>query len=344
MNIDMGKYLKFIVAFIFFFNKTYAQHNYIPIPVDSAVWITEEEVWNEGSWPPLPHNFLYTVGLMQGVDTIVNGKKYYSYVGEFLPAQLPIISKFPAIDGHWIRQDTVNKKVYYLRTVSPPFNEELLYDFSLKKGDTINDLNSSYFSPQQLSPYKAWVDKVDSVYWADGTWRYRWSIKCKYGNGNQIAEAIQIEGMGYVTNFLDNPLSGYQTPVGYTWKILCFGVKGNWLYHINNKWNADCDTLSVKNVLPVKIEDISNANDSKPLLFPNPVNCNGSLKLNSYEYPDKELTITAFDIWGRQVLSGKMLSGISIDLKPYTLTPGLYFFFIRSAANKDIYKQSIFLQ
>ena len=144
------------------------QHSFIPLPTDSLVSISLFINWHEGvPGNPPPTVDDYYVSLMHGKDTIVNGKTYSALFIEYGATSMPIppYGSVPAYFGEWIRQDTISKKVWYIRDKMFPGQEEIIYDFSLQVGDTITDPNYQYFTTF-IAPYKAWVSQIDSIYWS----------------------------------------------------------------------------------------------------------------------------------------------------------------------------------
>jgi hypothetical protein len=183
MNKDL---LSLFVCLIFLSKGTKAQHAYIPIPEDSAIWITEVEDWHEGQGP-MPHTFSYTLGFTKGIDTVINGQRYAYYFGEFPNWYVPVPSfEFSTLYGAWFYQDTTSKKVWFVQIKTFPELAKVLFDFSLQVGDTITDSLNLWLSPTVLYPYKAWVEAVDSLYFPDNTWRYRWHIRSNYGNLSNV--------------------------------------------------------------------------------------------------------------------------------------------------------------
>lgn len=292
------------------------------------------EDWHEGENPPPPHSFSYELGQFDGIDTIVNGKTYICYYGEVSSYYLPLpYGQHAAISGDWIRQDTITKKIWLVRDKTHPDKEEQLYDFSLQAGDTITDTNSSYFNPDRLSPYKAWVDQVDSVFWTDGLWHYRWWIKSQYGPPFNPAHTIQIEGMGYINNFLDDPFLEFHPIVAYTNSVVCFKVKSQWLHEQPNHWNFDCDSMIKKNVLDVP--NIGGNDLEMPMLYPNPASNSDRLYLNRYAgNANHTYSISAYNISAKKVLSMQMKPGAAIDLSKCQLRQGLYFFVVGNGVQR----------
>ena len=79
--------ISFILFILLFLstNTLFAQHPYIPIPADSALWVTQIENWHEGEPGPPPPSFTYRIARFEGTDTVVNAKQYICYNGEWPP-------------------------------------------------------------------------------------------------------------------------------------------------------------------------------------------------------------------------------------------------------------------
>ncbi|OSZ82562.1 hypothetical protein CAP35_04655 [Chitinophagaceae bacterium IBVUCB1] len=336
----MSKILYVTFLFLISFSKSInAQHTHIPLVTDSAQWITVEEDWKEGQGGV--HTFDYFVARIDGLDTVINSKKYNCYFGELPSFYLPMkpYKTLPKTSASYIREDTVTKKVWYLRNIVSPYKEEILYDFSLKKGDTINDEDYYYFAPTRLYPYKAWVDNVDSVQWADGKWRYRWWIKSNYGGTKGPAKATIIEGMGYTTNLLEDPFSAYHSIVYSTTSISCFAEKGLWLYTTPNPWNADCDTMFAKNVDPVSIKTALNKAQNI-FAYPNPVRTDGRIYITNTPKNNNSLyLIRVYSFAGNLVMEANVFSGGNIDLSKYNLHQGNYLLVAMDSENQVLRQQ-----
>lgn len=318
--------------------QSHAQHHYIPIPEDSAFWISVKEDWHESDHTH-HHTFSYMVNYTDGQDTIVNGKRYFGYYGQRPPENL--YGNLPMAHEDWFRQDTIAKKVWKVDDkAAPDYHQFLLYDFSLQKGDTLTDTNLFYFARWQ--PYKFWVADVDSVYFPDSTWRYRWFIKGNFGPdwGRPLAEVVQIEGMGYTTDLRHDPLFNYEMLIGETYQITCFRHNSLWLYSAPNPWNADCDSMMARYPGDLGIHDPISNDLNLPLLYPNPIMPGGTLTLNSFAGKAWEMhTITAYNSLGQLVLSRQLKPGRSFVLP--LLPASLYYFRLQNADGKIIYTQKI---
>lgn len=335
----------FILLQAFFNSK--GQHTYIPIPEDSAVWITVREDWKEGIPGNPPHTFNYYVSRTEGIDTIIQGRRYFCLFGKFSDNAMPLPppGNQPARDAIWLHQDTLAKKVRTVRNKANPIGTEvILYDFSLQAGDTITDTNHIYLN-YGIKPYKAWVDAMDSIYWQDGSWRYRWFIKSNYGPvwGSPSAKAVIIEGMGYTTEPTENPFYRYIGVVGLTYEMTCFQVKNQWLYHQPNPWNFDCDSMLSRDLV-VGINEAPPNDLEQPLLYPNPVPSDGILTLNTYTHrPNENITIKAYDITGKLKLTSRMRPGERIQLSQYSVQPGVYMFQLFDSKNNLFHSMKIII-
>lgn len=140
--------------------------NYIPFPDQAFLQRVENAIYM-GNFKST-----YFTRELKG-DTIVNGVKYIKCYEPSLTSG--------------IRNDIPNKKVY-----SYDFNskiETLLYDFSLKVGDTV----------LITSEFKYWVEKIDSVLLLDKIYHNRIIFSIPKPNGMTLPPKLSpwIEGLGY---------------------------------------------------------------------------------------------------------------------------------------------------
>jgi hypothetical protein len=333
----MSKYLLSLLTLLAFFSKeTKAQHPYIPIP-DSAIYITQIEDWWEGQ--NQPHTFYYDVGYFWDIDTMINNKKYMCYY-EAQCNQLPYSGGTTAEFGVWLHQDTIAKKIWWVQDQSNLQGAFLLYDFSLEVGDSITANNHIYFRPQQdLDGQKAWVEQIDSVQFPDGSWRYRWWIKSNYTYTSSPAEAIMIEGMGYTTGLRNDPFARSRPLIAYTHELICFNGSNQWLYHVPNQWNLDCEDMPYENALSV--QPVS-AELQKPLLYPNPVSASGNLHINSYA-GSSACYLEAYDLSGKRIVATSVTPGNVVDLVSLNLQPGLYFFRLSNSEKQLLHTQKVMI-
>ena len=337
------KLLSLVLPFLFL-NSVVAQHTYIPIPEDSVLWITIVEDHKEGQPGNPPHTFDYWVSWFEDRDTLVNGTNYSCLFSKH-NTELPFsYGSTPAKFSDWIIQDSINKKVWYKRNKFHTDPIELLYDFSLKLGDTIADTNMLYY--KNILPYKAWVNAIDSIFWVDGTWRYRWFINTNYGPdwGKPTATVIQIEGMGHITHFINDPLRAYHPLVSRTHEVSCFQQRQQWLYVKPNLWNFDCDSMVMKNMLsPTNIKNLVHNELEQPILYPNPAV--DYLILNNYAvYNGEECILNAYDNLGRNIIKTFVQPGQRISIDRSNIQSGIYYFMISTKRGLLLHQQKVIIQ
>lgn len=223
--------------------------------------------------------------------------------------------------------------------------EKLAYDFSLQVGDSLVDTQSLSYNPNYFF-YKAWINAMDSVYWIDGTWRYRWHVLTNNGPypGGIFANTMYIEGMGYLDGiFLDHPMQDFEFPRTVTQKVVCFKTKDLWLYEQPNPWNADCDSMILKDMVPLGIESLVHEL-SLPALYPSPVTNGGELHFNRHGgVPGQLYQLNAYDLSGRQIWTQSVMPGTAISI-PYHLNAGLYLFRVTDARHQTVAQQKILIQ
>lgn len=117
-------YLLLLLSFLNGF--VYSQEEYYPIPDSNVYWTVTE--FNYGT--SLYDDFLYTVD----GDTLVDNKAYKKvYKLNDFPTIYDTVSVFHCL----MRQDTIQKKVWFIRTYMEESEEKLGYDFNLAVGDTV---------------------------------------------------------------------------------------------------------------------------------------------------------------------------------------------------------------
>lgn len=123
----------------------------------------------------------------------------------------------PLLNGE-VREDVLNKKVYYKYRLSDT-TEYVLYDYTLKVGDTLWQEDTS-----KLYRFCHVVGFMDSVI-INGFWHKLWLLIPTNNYPNGISEYWILEGVGCVSNGLDFPL--YPTYFEHTRKLICFSTRGN---------------------------------------------------------------------------------------------------------------------
>ena len=189
---------------------------YYPFP-------TKNTIWTEGYYSPYPDTYktFHCFALKDG-DTTINGKLYH----KLYHSNDTIFTEDKLCGG--IRED--NKKIYYYSIDSLPYqyigiqtgSEVILYDFTLKLGDTIRNNLFRISHPDKLI-----VFIVDSI--LIGT-QYRKTYTFGYPNASKaLPWATWVEGIGSLRGLLfatgDLPTSG-------VWNdVICFRQDYNILYH-----------------------------------------------------------------------------------------------------------------
>lgn len=257
------KNITLFICMYLMLNTVKAQH-YFPFPDSNAIWSVSE--------------------IKYGVkgDTIINSLKYKKYYRQinFITFDFSHTKYFAAI-----REDS--KKIYGIEDSQSV--EKLLYDFTLKKGDTV------FTHPFEIE-YMGKVDRIlkigriDSVL-IDGNFRKKYFITSFYGD-HGVVDEYWIEGIGSTTGIFSQGKSyncGFDCGVSF---LLCF--------HQN-------DTIKFRNTYfptcfekTVGLKEIENSK-TKSILFPNPVTGISILKTN-YDTKNGRY-IRFYDSFGREVFS-----------------------------------------
>lgn len=169
--------MRTLYIFVFFhliITSSFSQYTYLPLIKENKYWIMKTYNDHEPA-PQAISGFLYT---FKG-DTILNEVKYKKLFKHNLtgthPCQFPPCFEFDkpynVVDTSLIaffREDTLAKKIYYLpheKNISGSnicnSNECLLYDFSLNKGDTLNE----YLIDITIGMDTSFKNTIDSIYY-----------------------------------------------------------------------------------------------------------------------------------------------------------------------------------
>ena len=121
--------MRLIIPFLFICGLLSAQPKaYRPFPEDSALWVVG---WGQQNNNPVARD-LY---IMHG-DTLINGISYNKLYRErniWNPQYFTVLIPYAYLGG--IRQDSLNKKVYFIGAAMTA--DTILYDFNLSIGDTL---------------------------------------------------------------------------------------------------------------------------------------------------------------------------------------------------------------
>lgn len=141
--------------------------DYYPFPDSNAQWNMHLSLMG---YPGPAQEELYSI-IISG-DTLINGLSYKKLVIPFIQSSGKSINSLitPGFKGA-IRQDTVNRTVFII----PPttVTEQLLYDFTMKVGDTVRGYIETNTNPKDV------VVSIDSVL-IGSNYHKRWNINPNY--------------------------------------------------------------------------------------------------------------------------------------------------------------------
>lgn len=195
----------------------YSQQEYYPIPEENVYWTVTEFNYGNG----LYNDFLYTVN----GDTIVNGLLYKKvYKLEDSPKITDTITVLHCL----MRQDSAQKKVWFIRTYLGDTSELLGYDLDVEIGDTVT-LEAFNFGITQDPRFVVQnIEDIDLQYLGEmeGIRKYYW-----LNNATEIEYNIEyIEGIvNYSSVFpnLEDTLFFYDAfHQTYTWCMQQDGIYG----------------------------------------------------------------------------------------------------------------------
>jgi hypothetical protein len=277
----------FTILFLFIIN-TKAQ-TYHPLIKPNKFWDVQ---FTDGSICGLSGGSRFFI---QG-DTIISGKNYnnvhgYSIVainpGPYCPPFAVNESGTYNIPAFFIREDTIDKKVYVYKTYYA--QEDLYYDYSLSVGDT---LKSNYATTIFGTTYI--VTNISLITLDNGQQRKKYSLN----NGEYYIESIGgSKGLGQFLNITFGG-SGIQECVSENgialWYGPCFDILG-----INQSQNQTDFNIS-----------------------PNPFSQSTQITLNQTYH---SIALAVYDIQGKQVAQQQYADCDKIQLSRNQLSNGLYF-------------------
>ncbi|HKR05306.1 MAG TPA: T9SS type A sorting domain-containing protein [Bacteroidia bacterium] len=261
---------------------------YHPFPDSSAIWNFHYVSY---CFPLGTIDNYYSITVSG--DTVINSQTYHKlntpYVQDFSTGTCG--GGIPNGYKGAIRQDTTNKKVFYV----PPSGsmEELLYDFNMQVGDTVKGFLESMAFPKDT------IQSIDSVL-VGNDYRKRWNINpCYY--------IYFIEGIGSTFGLIS--LSPGCQPDWGEYSLTCFTQNGMTLYPDTN---INCELITyVKNIYSEKYLQI---------IFPNPFINELTVKTNSNELSE----IIIYDITSRKIL--QQIFTNSVLLNTQQLAKGIYIY------------------
>jgi len=284
-----------------------AAQTYYPFPTKNAIW-TEMYSNEYGGEDNGFHCFA-----LKDNDTIINGKLYH----KLYLSRDTTFTEDKVIGG--LREE--EKKVYYY-TIKPikyqsfntvPNTEELLYDFSLKEGDTIRGDKFRIAEAIDLI-----VAKIDTILIGD---EYRRAFEFTIPGlpdlpdfSHPYPDARWIEGIGFERGLLFWEMD---FPVGGLWSImLCHIQKGGNTFHLPSAigYNfLDCFYLETSSTNQPKVNPII-------LIKPNPLETKGIIEFNGIKY----VSLKLINMFGSTVRNYDVKNASSFEIYKENLTSGTY--------------------
>ncbi len=261
-----------------------------------------------------------------GIDTMMFGRAYQPMVDSYYTDPHTIASgcipKGAKGDGLFIREDTTAGFVYGIWPEHDTV-EKVLFNYNLRVGDSVHNLNDS-----------SWSKYVDSVYYIDstpiGAYFYKtFFLKSTYLLGSTPRDMWFIEGLGAVGHIL-KPIfaDGFE----YSERLICFSHQyANPTYNVADftTGSTPSDTLrSSVGCIALNISDLQ-LNPSVIKLSPNPAY--SDITISSPELIN-EIIIT--NITG-QVVCRVSHKNISTSISVNNLPSGMYIVELRSGNNDE---------
>ncbi len=190
-----------------------------------------------------------------------------------------------------------------------PLNEieELLYDFDVAVGDTMNVLPEMFYSTLV-------VLSVDSILIAGD---YRKKIETIEADGSSIVCKTFIEGVGNLRSHLDG--IAYMDVSDIRSNLLCYSYNEEY-FQIDYDYNF----LPSEEECEYAVGIVEAENHSNIKLYPNPTNGSESIQISGIA-KSENILITLFDLTGKCVHSERIFcSGNSITFNNLTVPSGYY--------------------
>jgi hypothetical protein len=271
--------LFFCAGFVSSFGQTSIYH---PFPDSNASWNVLYSNY-QCQWGDSQEYY----SLVLDRDTVIGNHVYHTlrvpYI-EFIWAGCPQF-KQPGYYGA-IRSDHPNRKVYFYPAYGT--EEELLYDFTLEVGDTVQGHLESYWDTQDT------VISIDSVLVGE-EFRKRWFI-------NQWYDIYLIEGVGSTFGLIEPSPGEIIDAPGYA--LLCFRQDGISQYPDPS---MDCDLITST--------PEENLPQAEITVFPNPTH--GKFQITSTNPPAGGQTNYKLQIQNLELvdLYGKIVTEMICDLE-----------------------------
>lgn len=278
------KSYKLLIIVLVVCNNVFSQANvYKQFPQSSGTWSVSGQHYI--GWPPTGSYLTYENYKTSG-DTLIGAYTYVKvlYAHNISPGPFnfsPYTFKFA------YRNDSINKKVYYLDVTGGINKDTLWYDFNLNIGDSLKETFAYTSIGYTMNNQRRIVSSIDSVLIC-GLYHKRFNFGCSLGG----FETSLIEGAGFKDKF---DVTGY---LGYC------PFEPSAVYSTGF---SSCSVTSVK--------DYDKENQIK--LFPSPANT--ELKINfSLQFTEYSILNSV----GAVILKGNLSDLQSINIS--SLATGLY--------------------
>jgi len=199
-------------------------------------------------------------------------------------------------------------KIYYRESIN--HYERLFYDFNLEPGDTIIVYGIQRLSDDGYDKIKMRLDIItEESFYGINRNVYKFSIKVFK---DWESEERWIEGLGSISGLLHHP-SDLLGPDGHDLRCV---YKNNELIY---KRHPDIECILLKN-----IDDIEYIKPPNPVLLPNPVSFNQTVKIQIKE--GILLKLAFFDVTGRKIKELNIDKNSEIQCDKIFPGKGIYFY------------------
>lgn len=201
-------------------------------------------------------------------DTIIDSKIYNIIYKEMLYSQSQVLGNYSYI-SKYIREDTINGKWWSLENNNNQYQEVLIMDLELQKGNYFKFIN------QNQQPDSA---IVDTIYYQNE--RKVVEFNKLYGDCRNVYKALFIEGIG--------PTSGFEG-IG-RFSLICKFENNNHVFSTQSDINGNCFLEGGTDIKNLKNEDLIS-------LYPNPANNILTIKSSNCN----KRSIVIYDFQGKQI-------------------------------------------
>jgi|GEM_PF-4303765 len=283
----LKKCFLFFISFFLFFSLKAQTNVYFPLPVDSAYWIVTHYEYVNCSG--IVEIFNYRIEK----DTTINSQTYHVVSRTFNSTYCTYPCCNNDFSYAYLRQDSLNKKVFCIIPSKGINNDSILYDFNLNVGDSIpyGIINSNNLLIT--------VTGIDSFFY-EGSYKKQYLL--------DPANISLIEGIGFTSGLIE-PISDF--PIDF--HVLTCYVNGD---------SAVGDYPSPA-ICPLIITGIreNKFTREKIIIFPNPISDFSIIHFSEMQYECNSIII--YNAMGEPVLR-KNFPGNEIKINRMEFQPGYY--------------------